>query len=176
MSHIVAGRLQQQDQVQHAISQLIQAGFSENKISSFYVNPMGQHDIQPDPNVCNTLPDVEDNHEKAIQSAATGGVIGGLIGSVGIPIVGPLGTVAGVGVGAYVGSMIGTLATMDKIDGPIRKSGMVVAVSVLDIEAENQVINVLQNLGADQIERAEGNIIEGDWKDFNPLNPPQLVS
>ncbi len=88
MAHIIAGYLQQQEQVQEAINQLIGAGFAKKKISAFYVNPAGQHDLYP---------------------------IGG---------------------------------DQDKSPGA---------------------------QGAEQIERAEGTISDGNWSDFNPLTPPVLV-
>jgi len=34
---------------------------------------------------------------------------------------------------------------------------------------------VLRKLGAVQIERARGNIVDGDWADFDPSQPPDIV-
>ena len=31
-------------------------------------------------------------------------------------------------------------------------------------------------MGAADIERANGTIADGDWKDFNPVEPPTLIS
>ena len=47
MSYIIAGYLQQQDQVEKVISQLVGGGFAKKKISAFYVNPAGQHGLYP---------------------------------------------------------------------------------------------------------------------------------
>jgi len=37
------------------------------------------------------------------------------------------------------------------------------------------VVELLQRMGATDIERAEGIWRNGDWVDFDPLAPPQLV-
>ena len=47
MTVIIAGRFEQQDEVQEAISALQRAGAPPSQISSFYVNPPGQHDMFP---------------------------------------------------------------------------------------------------------------------------------
>ena len=47
MAHIIAARLQEQDQIANAVAALKDAGFNEASISSFYVNPPGQHDLFP---------------------------------------------------------------------------------------------------------------------------------
>ena len=56
----------------------------------------------------------------------------------------------------------------------VGQAGMLVAVAVADGE-EARAIDVLRRQGAEKIERAEGNIEQGDWKDFNPLSVPQFV-
>src|SRR5690606_36735755 len=47
MATIIAGRFAQQEEVQHAIAALQQAGAPAAQITSFYVNPQGQHDLYP---------------------------------------------------------------------------------------------------------------------------------
>ncbi len=42
-------------------------------------------------------------------------------------------------------------------------------------QASAIAIAVLRAQGAHDIERAEGNIAHGDWRDFDPLSPPALV-
>jgi hypothetical protein len=37
------------------------------------------------------------------------------------------------------------------------------------------VVDTLRRLGAHDIERAEGTWRDGDWVDFNPLAPAQLI-
>ena len=34
----------------------------------------------------------------------------------------------------------------------------------------------LKQLGAEDIEQSEGTIINGDWQDFDPLQPPHLLA
>ena len=36
-------------------------------------------------------------------------------------------------------------------------------------------VDILQRLGAHNMERAEGSILAGDWTDFNPNSLPQPV-
>lgn len=52
---------------------------------------------------------------------------------------------------------------------------MVIAVEVMGEENEARAIEILRALGAVDIERASGTIIDGDWPDFDPLSTPQLV-
>jgi hypothetical protein len=37
------------------------------------------------------------------------------------------------------------------------------------------VVQILRESGADQIERADGNIAGGDWEDFDPLSVPHII-
>jgi hypothetical protein len=41
---------------------------------------------------------------------------------------------------------------------------------------EAQAVEVLRRLGATQIERARGNIVDGDWADFDAGSAPDLIS
>ncbi len=184
MGHIVAGRLQQQDQVQQAIDQLLDAGFAKSKISSFYVNPAGQHDLYAIGGDRDNSPGAKDAETGVVVGAAAGGVIGMAVGVAGIAIAGPAGPVIGTLVGAHVGSLVGSLSEMkergEHEDGgenemAQRKSGMVVAVSTPDANKEGIAISILKALGADQIEYADGTIVDGNWEDFNPLATPVLL-
>ncbi|MFZ6874105.1 hypothetical protein ACO0LF_18765 [Undibacterium sp. Di27W] len=184
MTHIIAGRLQQQDQVQQAIHQLMALGFAKNQISSFYLNPPGQHDMYPIGGDRDESPGAREAGSGAVGGATTGGVIGAAVGMIGAPVTGPVSTALGALVGAHVGSLIGSLSQMkekgDTSDdaenaAAVRRSGMMVAVSVARPESEGTVIEILRNLGADQIELGEGNINNGDWHDFDPRTPPILV-
>ncbi len=103
MTHIIAGRLQQQDQVHHAIAQLIDAGFPEGQISSFYVNPPGQHELYFLGGDRDKSPGAKESESGVLRGAATGGVIGAVVGVAGIPVVGPISAAAGTMVGAYIG-------------------------------------------------------------------------
>ncbi len=56
-----------------------------------------------------------------------------------------------------------------------RHAGMMVAVSVADPAQEKTALDVLRSFGAKEIERSEGEIIDGDWRDFDPLDIPDLI-
>lgn len=183
MTHIIAGRFQQQDQVEVATDQLVDAGFPRERISSFFVNPAGQHDLYP---TDGKSPGAKDSDTGWAAGATTGGAIGGAVGLAGLPVAGPLSPALGALVGAYTGSLIGTLSSMkergesegddDENQAPQRQSGMVVAVGTTTEQEERAALEVLQALGADQLEQAEGTIEEGDWIDFDPLVPPHLLN
>jgi len=185
MTHIIAGRLQQQEQVQQAIYQLMALGFAPGQISSFYLNPPGQHAMYPIGGDRDESPGATKAGSGAVNGAAAGGAVGAAVGMAGAPVTGPISTALGALVGAHVGALIGSLSQMkdkgDKTDddaenaASVRRSGMMVAVSVNKPETEPRVIKVLQDLGADQIELGEGTISRGDWVDFDPRVPPSLI-
>jgi hypothetical protein len=170
MATIIAGRFEQQAQVQDVIGALQNAGFPEDQISSFYVNPPGQHDTYQIGGDRDKSPGAEDSSK----GAATGGAVGAAIGIATTPVTGP----AGPALGAYVGSLIGTLSQMDEAEEspPVRQSGMLVAVSVPDGQHEAHATDVLRALGAHDLERADGTIENGDWIDFNPVSTPTLLN
>jgi hypothetical protein len=182
MKTIIAGRFGQQTEVQEAIQKLLDAGFSKDRISSFYVNPAGQHDRYSIGGDRDKSPGAEQSTAGNLAGAATGGTVGAAVGAVTAPVTGPFGAVTGAAVGAYVGSLVGTLGTM-KEDGdagnenpvPVRQAGMLVAISAPEPADETRAIELLRALGAVDIERSEGTITDGDWQDFDPVMPPSLV-
>lgn len=184
MTSIIAGRLKRQDQVEHAIIELVAAGFARDAISTFYVNPAGQHDLYPHGGDRDESPGATEADEGLLRGAAAGGAIGAAVGVTGIPVMGPVSSVLGAAVGAHIGSLVGSLSQMkeageDEVGTdnalPQRESGMVVAVAVTGQGTEAQVIAILEALGADQIERADGTISGGDWGDFDPRETPNLI-
>jgi hypothetical protein len=52
---------------------------------------------------------------------------------------------------------------------------MLIAVAFDDAGMEAQAVDVLRGLGATQIERARGNIVDGDWADFDPGSAPDII-
>ncbi len=186
MSHIIAGHFEQQEQVQHAINHLLDAGFPPDQISSFYVNPPGQHDLYPIGGDRDTSPGAEESSEGVVRGVAVGSVIGAGVGMAGVGVAGPVSPVVGALVGAHLGSLIGGLSEMkergesepssDQNAEPQRKPGLLVAVSTSDAAHQDRAIQVFRTLGADQIEHADGTIAEGNWQDFNPLAPPRLLN
>lgn len=182
MSTIIAGRFEQQARAQEVVAEMVRTGFSPEQISSFYVNPPGQHDQHPLGGDRDKSPGAKDSPTGTAAGMATGGTVGAAVGAATAPVTGPLGAVTGAFVGGHIGSLVGTLNKMNdngdavqENEMPIRQAGMVVAVSVPEPASEGQAIEVLRTLGAEDIERTEGTIIDGDWKDFDPLSPPALV-
>ncbi|MDQ7968084.1 MAG: hypothetical protein REI95_00420 [Oxalicibacterium faecigallinarum] len=178
MTTIIAGRFAQQDAVQHAIAALEQAGAPPAQITSFYVNPAGQHDQYPVGGDRDESPGAEDVDKGSVAGMGVGGAAGAAAGAATAPATGPLGAVAGALVGAHIGSLIGSLSQTeeDKDIPPVRQSGMLVAVSVTDAEEERRAIETLRAAGGTCLERAQGQIVDGDWIDFDPLSSPDFVS
>jgi hypothetical protein len=173
MATIIAGRVEQQSQARDAIGALVKAGFPQDQISSFYVNPPGQHDVYP----IGGDRDISPGAEHSGRGAAAGGAVGAAIGIAATPLVGPLGPIEGGLLGAYVGSLVGTLSQTDEVEETplLRQAGMLVAVSVPDDAHETRAVQVLRALGAHDLERTEGTIADGDWGDFDPLSSPALL-
>ena len=182
MTTIIAGRFEQQEQVQHAIEEMVRTGFSADQISSFYVNPPGQHNQTPIGGDRDESPGAKESTTGTAAGLATGGTVGAAIGAATAPVTGPIGAITGAFVGGHIGSLVGSLNKMsdngeavEENKVPVRQAGMVVAVSVPEPNNEGQAIQVLRSLGAEDIERTEGTIVDGDWKDFDPVSAPALV-
>ncbi len=183
MSTIIAGRFQQQTQVQHAIEELVRAGIGRDRVSAFYVNPPGQHDSYP----------IGGDHaisagaHDSIKGVAKGAVAGAAVGLAAAPFLGPVGAVTGGLLGAHVGGLVGSLSEMkeqgeigkhaEDADNamPVRHSGLLLAVAVDNQDDEDRVADVLRSLGAAELESTQGTIENGDWVDFDPTAPPHFV-
>ncbi|OGB24590.1 MAG: hypothetical protein A3I66_13975 [Burkholderiales bacterium RIFCSPLOWO2_02_FULL_57_36] len=182
MTTIIAGRFEQQARAHEVVSEMVRKGFSAAQISSFYVNPPGQHNQYAIGGDRDKSPGAKESPVGSAAGMATGGTVGAAIGAATAPVSGPLGAVTGAFVGGHIGSLVGALNKMDdngkaveENKVPIRQAGMVVAVSVPEPANEGQAIEVLRTLGAEDIERTEGTIVDGDWKDFDPISPPALI-
>ncbi|MGE5651643.1 MAG: hypothetical protein ACM34A_15725 [Bacillota bacterium] len=181
-STIIAGRFQQQTEVDDTVAELLRAGFARENISTFFVNPAGQHDTYPIGGDRMESPGAEQSRK----GVATGAAVGAAAGVAAAPFLGPVGAVTGGLVGAHVGGLVGSMSQMkEKEDSGVpldaqdpraqRQSGMLVAVAVADGAQEDQAIHALRAAGAVDIERAQGTIANGDWSDFNPLDTPDLI-
>jgi hypothetical protein len=183
MSTIIAGHCPLQDDIARARQALLDAGFAAERISAFYVNPPGQHDLYAYGGDHDQSPGARESQAGVVQGGATGAVAGALAGAATIALTGPVGPV----VGALVGAHVGSLYSLNKMkergepdeDGsnvrPPRKSGMMIAVAVDDVTQRDKALDVLQRLGARDLERAEGTISGGDWRDFDPNSLPVPV-
>ena len=185
MSTIVAGHFQLQDQINQARNELMNAGFAEDQISSFFLNQPGQHDMTVIGGDRIQSPGAAESPLGVVEGAATGGAIGAALGLVTTPVTGPVGPVVGGLLGAHVGSLYSLTkmkeageqekgGTGENLFEP-RKPGMVVAVAADGPGDEEKALEVLHRLGSDHIERAHGTIEHGDWTDFDPLSTPVLI-
>lgn len=189
MTPIIAGRFEQESLAEQAIAALRERGFAADDVTRFYLNPPGQHGTFP------IGGDRDESHgatgadRGALKGAAVGGAIGLGVGVAATPIAGPLGVVAGAGAGAYVGSLAGALRGMgesgeakgrnrppraDSVPQE-RSAGFIVAARAPEYASRVVAVNVLQSMGAQDVERAEGTWQMGQWVDFDPLQAPKLV-
>jgi len=183
MSTIIAGHFQIQDEVEQARRALVDAGFSSERISGFYLSQPGQHDMTPIGGDHMHSPGAKESPEGVMQGAGTGAAVGAVAGAATAPLTGPLGAVVGGLVGAHVGSLFSFSKMKDAGEqeeggrAPLenRRAGMLVAVAFDDPAQAERAVEVLRRLGATQIERASGNIVDGDWADFDPSIAPDII-
>lgn len=180
MSNIIAGRFDQQTSAEQARAELLRAGFAEEQVSTFYVSPPGQHDLTPLGGDEMNSYGAKHSGRGIAEGGLAGGAVGATVGAATIPVIGPIGPIVGALVGAHVGDLAGSLSeTADDGDTntlPYRRSGMMLAISAASEDEEERAVRVLRALNAQDIERAEGTIANGDWEDFDPLQPPRLVN
>jgi hypothetical protein len=176
MSTIIAGHFQLQETALDVCQALKASGFAADRITTFFNNPPGQHAVIPTGGDRIASPGAEDTPEGIAKGEVTGAAVGAALGAASIPVTGPLGPVLGGLVGAHVGSLYSFSELKEKGESgpPPRRSGMMVAVAVEGAQ-EAAAIELLRRHGAQKIERAEGILEKGDWKDFDPLSSPQYV-
>ena len=180
MTTIIAGRFEQQTQADAASAALQRAGFAADQISIFYVNPAGQHDQTMIGGDRDQSPGAENTGMGNVAGIATGGAIGAAVGAATAPITGPIGAITGAFVGGHIGQLVGAMSAT-KDDGgasdenriPVRQAGMLVAVAVGGMQ--EQALDALRSVGAEDLELGEGTIVAGDWEDFDPVAPPRFI-
>ncbi|WP_426056976.1 hypothetical protein [Janthinobacterium sp. PSPC2-1] len=188
MSRIIAGHFQLQEQIDAARAALNQAGFSDSRISAFFVNQPGQHDLHALGGDRDMSPGAKETPEGVVEGVAVGAVVGAGIGAAATLATGPLGPVVGALVGAHVGSLYsfnkmkeaGESEKHGENNGENRRQprhpGMLIAVALGGLDERERALEALHRLGAEHIEEAEGTIANGDWLDFDPLSIPVLVA
>lgn len=186
MSTIIAGHFQIQDEVDLARRELLNAGFPEDRISAFFVNQPGQHDLTAIGGDNVLSPGAKETPVGVMEGAATGGAVGLAIGAATSPITGPVGPIVGGLVGAHVGSLFSFTKMKEageREEGGTgenrvesRKPGLLLAVALSGQDEESRALDVLRRVGAHHIERAEGTVEDGDWVDFDPLSKPVLLA
>ena len=189
MNIIIAGRFDTQDQGKSALDALQREGFTRDALAMFYVNPAGQHDISPIGGF-EESPGARDADKGAAAGGGVGAVVGAVVGLATVPVAGPAGVVAGAGAGAYTGSLAGALKQTNdesKVDESAdggdsqkmteRQAGVFVAVRLDGVtdKSRSLAIRALREQNASDIEHAQGQIEGGDWADFDPREPVQLV-
>ncbi len=180
MANIIAGRFDEQSDVEAAVSALRGAGFPSDHISTFYLSPAGQHARYGLGGDHDKSPGAEDSAQGTAAGTTTGGLVGAAVGAITTPLTGPLGAITGGLVGAHVGNLVGALGKMKDDEDPdnapaIRHAGLMVAVSTPNEQCEQRAIAVLREQGAQQLESSTGHIVRGDWEDFDPAAPPHLI-
>jgi hypothetical protein len=181
MTTIIAGRFDTHEPAQRAIDALLARGFQQGDTSEFFVNPAGQHGQIPTGG--DQFADAQSS--KAHVGAGVGAAAGGALGLAAVAAVPGIGTAIAAGLvalGAFSGSFLGTMnklgdssAAGELEASPGRHGGEMVAVRVLNAEAEQAAISVLREHGALDVERHEGEWRNGQWTDFDPVAPPQIV-
>jgi hypothetical protein len=186
MSTIIAGHFQLQDEVERARTELVNAGFGADRISAFFVNQPGQHDMTAIGGDHLHSAGAKETPIGVIEGTSVGGAVGVAVGAATSVVTGPAGPIVGGLVGAHVGSLFsfskmkegGESEAGGENQAEPRPTGMLLAVAI-DGDGgeadEKRALEVLRDLGAHHIERAEGSIVGGDWVDFDPLSMPALI-
>jgi hypothetical protein len=158
----------------------MQSGVSREFICQFRVNPPGMHDQFPVGGDRDESPGAHKASSGAAIGAAVGAAAGLAAGAAITPLMGPAGVVAGAATGAYAASLVGGMGNTSNEPQPepeeMRPAEALVAVNAdaAGIAAED-IVRILEDCGAWQVERAEGLWAEGEWKDFDPVTMPHLV-
>lgn len=197
MSLIVAARFDTFDHAARAADALTNAGIGPDDMHTFFVNPPGAHsrlsfggDRMADPEAGNAP-------AGALSGAAILAVVGAIVGSlIGFSLNNAvLPVIVGAGVGAYVGAMMGgvtrlgrknedtrpsstesaQLGASEEADAEIRPSGVMLAVRV-DPGQQQRIADLLRSAGGVEVERAHGRWEGGQWRDFDPLDAPDVES
>ncbi|MGN6319486.1 hypothetical protein [Trinickia sp.] len=184
MSLIVAGRFTTFDDAEAAASRLFAAGFVQEDVTLFFVNPRGQHarfpiggDQYADPQAA-----------RASKGAGKGGAIGAVIGAIiGVALFSAFSSpflllVVAAGVGAYLGSLIGAMSHTrgggklpdEHVPHEARDSGVLVAVHVSP-DNQHEAARVLREAGSLEVERAHGRWQHGKWADFDPTKDVEPI-
>ena len=188
MSLIIAARFDTFEHAERAANALMKNGVQSDDMHTFYVNPAGAHARLPIGG-----DRVADAGSKGAPHGAFGGaailaLVGGVIGSlIGFSLNNALLPVLiGAGIGAYVGALIGGVSRLGRNektdsghtiqnveDQPGRPAGVLLAVRV-DVADQGRIGDLLRQSGGTEVERAQGRWDNGQWRDFDPLETPDL--
>ncbi|WP_206957002.1 hypothetical protein [Trinickia acidisoli] len=184
MSLIVAGRFTTFAEAETAANRLFAAGFVQEDVTLFFVNPRGQHARFP----IGGDEDADPQAAHASKGAGKGGAIGAVIGAVvGVALFSAFSSpllilVVAAGVGAYIGSLVGAMSHTrgggkvpeHQVPHESRDSGVLVAVHVSP-DNQQEAARVLREAGSLEVERAHGRWQHGRWADFDPTKDVEPI-
>lgn len=186
MSLIVAARFDNFADAENAAGTLFRAGFREDAVNIFFVNPPGWHDRYPIGGDQAADPAARGAQYGALAGAAIGGLAGIVIGAGLFYLMARshLAILAAAATGAYLGSLLGALAVAGSNrrrrpsdarphQASVRDSGVLLAVHV-DSSADDKAARLLAEAGGKDVEQAHGRWRDGKWVDFDPVEPPIL--
>lgn len=175
MQRIIAGRFQSKDRAD-AVAVLLGQYIEKSDICIFHNNPPGQHDAYVLGGDESADPGAEGAGKTAANTAIAAGLAAGAIGALGGPVVALAAAATGAYVGAFGGALNGLGDDDDKPHAPDnRPGGVILSVRIADPVNEERVIATLRAEDAADIEQADGEWLNGDWVDFDPVAAPILV-
>lgn len=187
MTHIVAARIGTQERAATLKDALVERGVAPTDVSVFNLNDAGRHSAFPIGGDREASPGARSSGEGALKGAAVGAAAGaaaGVAASAAAPLLAPAIIAGATGAGAFAGSLAGAMnatrktPTRDTAEGGepgTRRGGLMLAVNVGTPENGVPVVECLRALGAEGIERADGEWRDGQWVDFDPLSAPHRV-
>ena len=183
MSMIVAGRFERSLDADAALAALSRDGFVEAEVDSFAVNPPGQHGLTAVGGDVHADAGTHGAGTTAAIGAGLGLLVGAVIGSiVSLHLGGPvLYLIAGLG--ALVGAFAGVMRKLHhpkpaehSHEHPVEMpAGRMIAICVDRAGSEPRAIDALRRNGARDIGRAQGQWLNGAWRDFDPRSPLAAV-
>lgn len=186
MAIIIAGNFEHRERAEAAVAALARSGIPRTDLCVFALNAPGQHNMLPLGGDQDADAKASEGDSGAAKGAAVGSAVGLGIGLAATPVVGPIAILGATAAGAYVGGLAGAVSSMgdkteeerrgDAASSPARQAGVMVAVNVSGSQTEESVAAALRANGARTVERAVGEWRDGQWVDFDPVQPLQLLS
>ena len=181
MTQIIAGVFDDNAAAERTIAKLHVAGFEDNDIDRFSVNPPGRHHKLKLGGDEHADQGARGSEMGALAGAAVGGAVGVVAGLVATPLVGPVAIAGGLAAGAYAGSLAGAVHSLGEpvergeASNVVRQAGVMVAVHVASTDQKAAAVDVLFANDARTVESADGLWRHGHWIDFDPVTPPRRI-